>query len=302
MKNKRNFTLIELLEKCPSTRLLPSHKATESHHRATKIRFTPIELLVAVPGVAHRAKLRVMKSAFTLIELLVVIAIIGILASMLLPALSMAKEMARKITCTNNLKQIGTAYHMYVNDWEGYAPAMSKRQAPCGHVWHKEAFGSYLGPYLNIKPEIIHAGTAEEYIYYSDRVNFRSPILQCPTGKSKFPGSNDPNQNYPPGFRTMGYYFQNNKPYWLEAGAGWPSYQPRLTTYYPNASEAILNMCMWNNAESTGALTQPVHTHDTGRPVLYVDAHVGNLTGDHKVPLPIWDHWVEANYPAYFVK
>src|SRR5438093_967853 len=58
--------------------------------------------------------------AFTLIELLVVIAIIGILSSLLLPALAGARERGRMASCINNLHQISLALEMYSNDHEGY--------------------------------------------------------------------------------------------------------------------------------------------------------------------------------------
>jgi prepilin-type N-terminal cleavage/methylation domain-containing protein len=67
------------------------------------------------------------RDGFTLIELLVVIAIIAVLAALLFPVLSRAREKARQSQCLNNLRQLGTAFALYRADFDGRNPWHGRR-------------------------------------------------------------------------------------------------------------------------------------------------------------------------------
>ena len=109
-------------------------------------------------------KLKNRRRGFTLIELLVVIAIIALLAAILFPVFSRARESARGAQCQSNLKQIGAASLMYAQDWDGVLPISNTD----GKLWDYQ-----LMSYLNYESNINEANKRDNY-----------SIFHCPSGNA----------------------------------------------------------------------------------------------------------------------
>ncbi|MFA6714065.1 MAG: prepilin-type N-terminal cleavage/methylation domain-containing protein [Victivallaceae bacterium] len=201
---------------------------------------------------------------FTLIELLVVIAIIAILASMLLPALNQAREKAKQVACSSQLKQFGTANYTYVDDNDGYFPYSTT---------NKKLWDYQLMNYVNY-----------DYANCTTRNDFS--IFHCPSAAPY------PNYNH---YRSRGYGYNRyicfsgyDK---LLSHTKEPSIMVLMTDLHYNNAESY-TICTTTNPIFVSCTADSVripYRHSNQTNVLFADAHVSPcLRGTYSTMYEAW--------------
>lgn len=222
--------------------------------------------------------------AFTLVELLVVIAIIGILVSLLLPAVQAAREAARRMQCQNNVKQMGLALHNYHGVHNSLPPAWAD--------WN----GVYASPVRSaqanvaILPYLEQANVAERYDYNvpwdhennEDVAALMPAVYACPST----PGAGEVG---PDRFQTSDYaYVRSASDWFTHLGTEHAMFEINKFRKFRDVIDGLTNTIM--QYESAGRTQSYVNGRLTGAP--------GWWTGSHRA----WTGNFNASwfYPAQF--
>jgi prepilin-type N-terminal cleavage/methylation domain-containing protein len=233
------------------------------------------------------------KSGFTLIELLVVIAIIAILAALLLPALARAKQRGQEAVCLSNLRQIGLAFEMYLNDHNDHFPDRRDLKSSLPGGYH---------PWTSWPPSDPRAGwAATNFQNYCPNLN----VWSCPAAVNSATGnaiqsvqatSNDTNA---PLCRYWAWRFDStNDPNSLEDFWGKPEEQAVQDLITASATDATLGFI--GSAVDVELAVDPYYPqtipsvdpalkgrtiHAGGRCRVFLDGHT-QFIKDSRTPLP----------------
>lgn len=202
-----------------------------------------------------QSKAQTGRSGFTLVELLVVIGVIAVLISLLLPALSRARESARSVHCRNNLKQIGLCITMYRNDNRDILPA---REASWNSARWQWAVSNYL-----------------RYEFDPNNYQKQPAVFRCVTmGDNWFnmPGGGQYRVSYAINFLgSDGNWDHWGRYYWLRGTKVNNSTFHYIADINPSSYP-------WHYSFSEDLTTQLGFRHNKKANFLYLDGHVNSLS------------------------
>lgn len=206
---------------------------------------------------------------FTLVELLIVIAIIAILAALLMPSLSRAKEVSKKMECAQRMKQLGLATNNYIQDYENWFPGASTctshgdymREIMLGQYvgnnennWYKEQSKVFFCP--SARNLAIHKFNAQLYI--SSGIAINASLTDYGTNPQKL-------QNIKTSPSIWGMFVDGMGNRWV----GWGNYP----YYYDDAPNWLDT---WNGS-ATGSFYNYSPRHLKQCNVLFLDNHVNSF-------------------------
>ncbi len=224
------------------------------------------------------------RNLFTLIELLVVIAIIAILAALLLPALNKAKEVAKTVSCLNNLKQNGLAFLQYGDDHKNLLPLAYYRASGTGRSWLKfltggKDYGDWRKETVSYLP---NSGTAVCPVIYPFKYN---PIEVDSIYGAPYIDQTTLHEDY----KNTAYVHKDYLRSLITSQAKTPSAWMVIADSLRNYNQKWqMGWTIGQQPSSNGSTGTVYFVHNNKANLLLLDGHAASFTMNDKAPLKIY--------------